>query len=43
MLCNNRGEVLFKFSKHVGVKDSNEAEVFAIRSIHNVDPHGPLK
>ena len=29
-LCNNKGEVLFMFSKHVGVCDSNEIEVFAI-------------
>lgn len=30
MLQNNKGEVLFMFSKHVGVCKSNEAEVFAI-------------
>lgn len=27
---NDKGEVLYTFSKHVGVKDSNEAEILAI-------------
>lgn len=30
ILRNNNGEVLFRFSKNVGVCDSNEAEVLAI-------------
>lgn len=30
VLRNSKGEVLFKFSKHVGVCDSNKAEVLAI-------------
>ena len=30
VLRNSRGEVLFMFSKHVGVCDSIEAEVLAI-------------
>ena len=30
VLCNSKGEVLFMLSKHVGVRDSNEAEVLVI-------------
>lgn len=30
ILCDNKGEVIFMFSKHVGVSDSNDAEVMAI-------------
>ena len=30
VLQNSKGEVLFMFSKHVGVCNSNEAEVLAI-------------
>eukprot|EP00268_Persea_americana_P022194 TRINITY_DN2206_c3_g2_i1.p1 TRINITY_DN2206_c3_g2~~TRINITY_DN2206_c3_g2_i1.p1 ORF type:complete len:101 (+),score=11.09 TRINITY_DN2206_c3_g2_i1:48-350(+) len=30
MVRNHKGEVLYMFSKHVGIKYSNEAEVLAI-------------
>ena len=30
VLRNHKGEVMYKFSKHVGIKNSNEAEVSAI-------------
>ena len=30
VLRNDKGEVLFMFSKNVGIKESNEAEVLAI-------------
>ena len=30
VLLNFKGEVLISFSKPIGIKDSNEAEVFAI-------------
>lgn len=30
VLCNNEGGVLMMFSKSIGIKDSNEAEVLAI-------------
>lgn len=30
MLCNHKGEILLMFSKHVGSKESNEAEVVAM-------------
>lgn len=30
MLCNNEGDVLMMFSKSIGIKDSNEAEVLHI-------------
>ena len=30
VLRNHKGKVLYMFSKHVGFKDSNEAEVLAI-------------
>ena len=30
ILRNYKGEVLFMFSKYIGIKDSNEAEVLAI-------------
>lgn len=30
VLCNSNGEVLFMFSKNVGICDSNEPEVLAI-------------
>lgn len=28
-LCDNKGEVFLMFSKHIGVRDSNEEEVLA--------------
>lgn len=31
VLHNSKGEILLMFYKNVGVRDSNEAEVFAIR------------
>lgn len=30
VLRNSKGDILYLFSKHIGVKDSNEAEVLAI-------------
>ena len=30
VLRNHKGEIIYMFSKHVGIKDSNEAEVLAI-------------
>lgn len=30
VLRNQNGEVLYMFSKHLGIKDSNEAEMMAI-------------
>lgn len=30
VLCNSNGEVLLQFSKHIGIRDSNEAELMAI-------------
>lgn len=30
VLRNHKGEVMYMFSKHVGIKDSNEAEVLVI-------------
>lgn len=30
VLRNHRGEVMYIFSKHIGIKDSKEAEVLAI-------------
>ena len=30
VLCNSKGDVLFMFSKQMGVCDSNEAEMLAI-------------
>lgn len=30
LLCNNSGELLFMFSKHIEIRDSSETEVFVI-------------
>lgn len=30
VLCNSKGEVLFMFSKPMGIRNSNEVEVFTI-------------
>lgn len=30
VLRNSKGDILYLFSKHIGVKDSNEAKVLAI-------------
>lgn len=30
VLCNHKGKVVLVFSKHVGAKESNEAEIMAL-------------